>query len=225
MARGTFTRTLGATALVGVAMSVAVPMHAQRSARSAPRSGAQHQTGTLVLGAYGLAAPGITITSPVADGGLSTNFGPGAGLMVGYALTPRVTAFAALDIAKQDAGGEIEGAGTFGLTHLEIGARLSLPMGTPKTTPYLLGSLGRRAIGARLVDPFIGESADVSFSGMTYGLGGGFEHTLTEHTTLDAGLEIGFGNLGHVRVDGHEEDAPVSGTMTTRLRVGFNWRP
>jgi hypothetical protein len=174
---------------------------------------------------YTLAAPGLTITSPEVEDSFATNFGPGAGLMIGYALTPTISSFAELDLAKQGSSSP-EFPGTFGLVHFEVGARAKLPLGTATTTPYAMASVGRRAIGARVYNPEDREqSATISFSGMMFGLGGGIEHVLSPHTTLDAGLELGFGKFGQASFGGESGPIPVNNTMSTRFRVGVNWRP
>src|SRR6476469_5616550 len=105
----------------------------------------------LVLGVYTMAAPGVTLTGDDVDGTFKTNFGPGAGVMVGYAFNQTFSGFASLDVAKQGtSGGDL--GGSFGLRHIELGARANLPYGSATTVPYLTASYGRRALGARVSD-------------------------------------------------------------------------
>ena len=53
--------------------------------------------------------------------------GSAPGFEVGYRITPRLLAYAGLDINKQAVAIE-DLDGDFGLTHLEAGARLSFPI-------------------------------------------------------------------------------------------------
>ena len=80
-----------------------------------------------VLNGHSVAAVGTSVGVPGDEAGdLKTVSGLGAGVEVGYLITPRLTAYAGLDIAKQ--GVDVAGLdGNFGLTHLEAGARTELP--------------------------------------------------------------------------------------------------
>jgi hypothetical protein len=177
-----------------------------------------------VLGLYALAAPGITITGADIDGTFETNFGPGAGLLLGFAFNPTFTSYVSLDLARQGSGMSDIG-GTFGLVHFEVGARANLPLGNRTTKPYVSASIGRRSLGATVQDFDENETYPITVSGMMFGLGGGIQHTLTPHASLDAGLELGFGRFSNVADDGEHYSINIDGSMSTRLRVGLTWRP
>jgi hypothetical protein len=209
-----------ATAAEGQRSTARRPATTKAPARIAVADG--RRTG-FVLGVYTIAAPGVTLTGEDVDGGpFKTSYGPGAGLMLGYGFNRTFTGFASLDLARQ---GAHEYTGTFGLSHLEIGARANLPMGDGATVPYLTASFGRRGLGARVTDEWNDESYDMRLSGGMFGVGGGVEHVISPTLAIDGGLALGFGRFGHAEIDGESGPFDVNGSTTIRLRVGMTWRP
>jgi hypothetical protein len=179
----------------------------------------------LVLGVYTMAAPGVTLTGDDVDGTFKTNFGPGAGVMVGYGFNRTFSGFASLDLAKQGtSGGDL--GGSFGLRHIELGARANLPYGSATTVPYLTASYGQRALGARVTDNFEGGAQyDMRLSGGMFGVGGGLEHVISPTLAVDGGLAVAFGRFSHGDIDGESSSLAVNGTTSIRLRIGMTWRP
>ena len=176
------------------------------------------------LGAYTVAAPGLTVTGNDFDGSIKTSLGPGIGLMLGYGFNRIWSAYTSLDVAKQGtSAGDYDGS--FGLVHFEVGARANLPYGSPTNRPYVSASFGRRAIGARVTDDEHPEPYDASFSGAMLGLGGGIQHVLSPSLTLDGGMELGFGRFNHYDWDGESGTADMNGNTTVRLKFGVMWRP
>jgi hypothetical protein len=202
---------------------------AQRTVARASSSGGGRRVASdarqsgLVLGVHTIAAPGINVVSEEADVSLHTNFGPGLGVMLGYQINPTFTVYTSLDLSKQSSSSpDIEGS--FGLAHYEFGARANFPLSSPSTVPYASVSFGQRALGSRITSEEFGQH-EVSFSGSMFALGGGVQHFLSPKLALDGGLELGMGKLGHVKVDGDEEDITASGTTSVRARFGVTWRP
>jgi len=179
----------------------------------------------LVLGVYTMAAPGVTLTGDDVDGTFKTNFGPGAGVMVGYGFNRTFSGFASLDLAKQGtSGGDL--GGSFGLRHIELGARANLPYGSDMTVPYLTASYGQRALGARVTDNFEGGvQYDMRLSGGMFGVGGGLEHVISPTLAVDGGLAVAFGRFSHGDINGESSSLAVNGTTSIRLRIGMTWRP
>ena len=130
-----FTASLGLTA----------PLHAQHPAPVRPPSA------RWVINGHSTAALGTSVGDEF--GSLETSAGLGAGVEVGYMVTPRLLAYAGVDIAKQAV--DVVGLdGNFGLSHLEAGARLNFPIARSKLLPYVGVSYGVLAIavlGAGLV--------------------------------------------------------------------------
>jgi hypothetical protein len=220
-----------AMALTG-AISLVQPAtaSAQRTARrltaapDARRHSAADRTMGVMFGAYTLASPGISITGEDMQREFNTNFGPGAGLMVGYGFNPTFSAYAALDLAKQGSG--IDGiTGSFGLAHFEAGVRANVPTNSPNTVPYVSAAIGARAVGARVEDFEWGEEYDLSFSGTMFALGGGVQHFISHNLALDGGVTLGLGKMGHLDDDGEKETLSVNNSTSIRMRFGLTWRP
>jgi hypothetical protein len=192
-------------------------------ASSKPMAPDGRRTG-LVLGVYTIAAPGLTLTGDDVDGTFKTNFGPGAGVMAGYAFNRTFSGFASVDVAKQGTPGGDYG-GSFGLRHIELGARANLPYGSDATVPYLTASYGQRALGARVTDNVEGTEYDMRLSGGMFGVGGGLEHVISPTLAVDGGLAVAFGRFSHGDIDGESSSLAVNGTTSIRLRIGMTWRP
>lgn len=198
-------------------VAFAVSAHAQQSQHPVMPSS------RWVLNGHSTAALGTSVGDDF--GSLDTQGGLGAGVEVGYRVTPRLLAYAGLDIAKQGVD-EAGLDGDFGLTHIEAGARLSFPITGSKLMPYVGGWVGRRSLTTTLDDFETGTSSDLSLSGLGAGASGGVQFFVSPSLALDGGVSLGIGKMGNVKVDGHKEDwGTPNNTTTTRLRFGANWYP
>jgi hypothetical protein len=176
-----------------------------------------------VLNGHSTAALGTSVGDDF--GSIDTHSGLGAGVEVGYRVTPRLLAYAGLDIAKQGIN-EVGLDGDFGLTHIEAGARLSFPITGSKLMPYVGGWVGRRSLTTTVDDFETGTSSDLSLSGLGAGASGGVQFFLSPSLALDGGVSLGVGKMGNVKADGHKEDwGTPNNTTTTRIRFGANWYP
>ena len=178
-----------------------------------------------VLNAHSVAAFGTSIGFDGGTGELKTSLGAGGGVQVGYMVTPRLTAYAGLDIAKQaiDVAGL---GGDFGLTYLEAGARLSFPVRGSKALPYVGVWAGHRSLSTTVDDFDTGAQNDLSFSGMAGGVSGGLQYFVSPAISLDGALSVGVGKFGNVKVDGVRQPAPdAHNSTTTRVQFGANWYP
>jgi Outer membrane protein beta-barrel domain len=204
-------------AALAVSLGLAAPLHAQRPHAvrpAAPR---------FVINGHSTAALGTSVGDEF--GSLNTSAGLGGGVEVGYLVTPRLLAYAGLDIAKQAV--DVVGLdGNFGLTHLEAGARLSFPIPRSKVLPYLGAWVGRRALSTTVDNLVTGERADLSFSGMSVGASGGVQVFMSPKLALDGGISLGIGKLGNIKANGVRQDwGTPDNTTTTRIRFGANWYP
>ena len=198
-------------------VAFAVTAHAQQSQHPVMPSS------RWVLNGHSTAALGTSVGDDF--GSLDTQGGLGAGVEVGYRVTPRLLAYAGLDIAKQGVD-EAGLDGDFGLTHIEAGARLSFPITGSKLMPYVGGWVGRRSLTTTMDDFETGTSSDLSLSGLGAGASGGVQFFVSPSLALDGGVSLGIGKMGNVKVDGHTEDwGTPNNTTTTRLRFGANWYP
>src|SRR5262245_920787 len=204
-------------AAFAVSLGVAAPLSAQHAPAVRPPSA------RWVINGHSTAALGTSVGDEF--GSLNTSAGLGAGVEVGYMVTPRLLAYAGLDIAKQAI--DVVGLdGNFGLTHLEAGARLNFPVARSKFLPYVGAWVGRRGLSTTVDNVVTGEQADLSFSGMAVGASGGVQMFLSPKLALDGGVSLGFGKLGNIKVDGDKQDwGTPDNTTTTRLRFGANWYP
>jgi Outer membrane protein beta-barrel domain len=176
-----------------------------------------------ILNGHSTAALGTSVGDDF--GSIDTHSGLGAGVEVGYRVTPRLLAYAGLDIAKQGID-EVGLDGDFGLTHIEAGARLSFPIANSKLMPYVGGWVGRRSLTTTVDDFETGTSSDLSLSGLGAGATGGVQFFVSPSLALDGGVSLGVGKMGNVKVDGHKEDwGTPNNTTTTRIRFGANWYP
>ncbi len=204
-------------AVLAASLGIAGSAHAQR----------QHVIRSLssrwVINGHSTAALGTSVGD--AGGSLNTSAGLGGGAEVGYLVTPRLLAYAGLDIAKQAI--DVPGLeGDFGLTHLEAGARLSFPIARSKAMPYIGAWVGRRSLSTTAENFNTGETARLSLSGLAVGASGGVQVFMSPKLALDGGLSLGVGKMGKVKVDGERQDwGTPDNTTTTRLRFGANWYP
>ena len=225
--------TLGLIALAAT-LALATAAYAQGSRPRGTSTTKRGQTSPnkrtegFMLGVHTIGAGGITLGGGAFQEPFQTNFGTGAGLMVGYGFNRTFSSYVSLDIAKQGVRVAEGTTGSFGLGHMEIGARANLPVTGPtwrKTVPYVSGSFGRRRVGARAVDDE-GDQADLVFQGTMLGLGVGLEHFFSPTLSFDGGVQLGFGKFDQITVDKREEKIPgVTGSTTMRLRLGVTWRP
>ena len=198
-------------------VAFAVSAHAQQSQHPVMPSS------RWVLNGHSTAALGTSVGDDF--GSIDTHGGLGAGVEVGYRVTPRLLAYAGVDIAKQGIS-EVGLDGDFGLTHIEAGARLSFPITGSKLMPYVGGWVGRRSLTTTVDDFETGTSSDLSLSGLGAGASGGVQFFVSPSLALDGGVSLGIGKMGNVKVDGHKEDwGTPNNTTTTRLRFGANWYP
>jgi hypothetical protein len=204
-------------AVVAATLSFAGFASAQHSQKSVM------PTSRWVLNGHSTAALGTSVGDDFSS--IDTHSGLGAGVEVGYRVTPRLLAYAGVDIAKQGIN-EFGLDGDFGLTHIEAGARLSFPITGSRLMPYVGGWVGRRSL-TTTVDDFEAEtSSDLSLSGFGGGASGGVQFFVSPSLALDGGVSLGIGKMGNVKVDGHKEDwGTPNNTTTTRIRFGANWYP
>src|SRR3954468_8184504 len=171
-------------AVLATSFGLVASAHAQRPRPVAP------PPARWVINGHSTAALGTSL----GDGfdHLNTTTGLGAGVEVGYLVTPRLMAYAGLDIAKQaiDVAG-LEG--DFGLTHLEAGARLNFPIQRSKLLPYVGAWVGRRSLTTTVDNFDTGASSDLSFSGFSVGASGGVQMFVSPKLALDGGLSLGVG--------------------------------
>jgi opacity protein-like surface antigen len=201
---------------------------AHRPGAGAPaRVPANPQPIGFMLNAHTVAAFGTSAgdATQLDDNPLTTGLGPGGGVQVGYAFNRTVMVFASADIAKQNSTRR-DLPGNLGLTHIDVGARVNVLVHSSRLLPYAMASVEHRSLGTTVTDDDTGLDTDVSFSGFSLGVGGGVQYFMSPKLALDAGVGVGFGKLGTLKVDGqHEQTPPLDNSTTARLLFGVNWYP
>lgn len=190
----------------------------------AQRPQSTHLPSRFFVNGHSVAAFGTSVT-PQGWDALKTSTGLGGGVQVGYAITPRLTAYAGYEIAKQAV--DVVGLeGDFGLSHLEAGAHLSFPVKQSRVMPYVGAWVGRRSLSSTLDDFDTGTSQDFSLSGLAAGVSGGMQYFVSPVLALDGGVSLGMGKFGNVKIDHQNQVMPEMNNSTTmRLQFGANWYP
>ena len=210
---------------VGVG-TVAAQAH-RPGAGAALHAPASPQPTGFMLNAHTVAAFGTSAgdATQLDDHPITTGIGPGGGVQVGYAFNRTVMVFASADIAKQSSTRQ-DLPGNLGLTHVDLGARVNVPVHSSRVLPYAMASVERRSLGTNVEDDVTGAETKVSFSGFSLGVGGGVQYFMSPKLALDAGVSVGFGKLGTLKVDGQKEQTPqLNNSTTARLLFGMNWYP
>ncbi|HEX5076437.1 MAG TPA: outer membrane beta-barrel protein [Gemmatimonadaceae bacterium] len=194
-----------------------VPANAEVTKESRPSG--------FMLGVHSIGIPGLAISGAEAqDDVINTAFGGGGGVTLGWEFNGTFAAFTRLDLAKQKTAGSNVPNGSWGLAHLELGARANLPLGGAATIPYVTASFGGRALASTAMLEN-GETTDVSLSGHYFGFGAGIEHAFSRSMAIDGGVDLDFGRFSHMKLGGEEADGDVNPTKSIRLRLGVTWRP
>jgi hypothetical protein len=223
---------IGAAGLGMAALSLTTPAFAQASAEhssAAPAAKAGSTTSEprrtgFMLGVHSVAIPGLAIGGGADQNGeFNTTFGGGAGVTVGYGVSRLFTVFTSMELAKQKTAPTDTPEGSWGLVHLELGARANLPLGA-STTPYVTASYGARALAAKATSEE-GETFDASISGKYLSAGAGIERAISRSMSLDGGVDVGLGKFSHFKTGSDEWDASVNSTRVIRMRLGITWRP
>ena len=178
-----------------------------------------------VINGHSVAALGTSVNSVGGGDPLKTSFGVGGGVEVGYAVTSRLTTYAGFEVAKQPI--DVAGLdGDFGLTHLEVGARLNFPVRGSRATPWLGAWVGRRSLASTIDDLDTGARTNLSLSGLAAGASGGMQYRVSPALALNGGLSVGIGKFGTVKRGGQRLPIPdIARSTTTRLQFGANWYP
>jgi hypothetical protein len=224
--------TIGAATIGLAALTLATPSSAQVPAEHSSAVPAVKAAGTtkstrpsgFMLGVHSVAIPGLAIGGGADQNGeFNTTFGAGGGATVGYGLNGVLTLFTTIDLAKQNTGPNDTPAGSWGLVHLELGARANLPLGRA-TTPYVTAGYGARALAAKATFEE-GETTDASIGGKYFSVGGGIERPIGRTLSLDGNVDVAFGKFSHFKAGSDEWDQSVNPTRSIRMRLGITWRP
>jgi opacity protein-like surface antigen len=218
---------LTAVVLQAVLVGTAAAQAHRPGAGAGIHAPASPQPTGFMLNAHTVAAFGTSAgdATQLDDHPITTGLGPGGGAQVGYAFNRTVMVFAGADIAKQNSTRQ-DLPGNLGLTHIDLGTRVNIPVHSSRVLPYAMAAVEHRSLGANVEDDVTGDQTKVSFSGFSLGVGGGVQYFMSPKLALDAGVRVGFGKLGTLKVDGQKEQTPqLNNSTTPSLLFGVNWYP
>jgi opacity protein-like surface antigen len=187
---------------------------------SAPTSAAAQSSTTRGL-SLGLYLQGASLEVEGGDPGS----GGGGGLRVGYGFNRIVTGFVRFDGSKTDIeDATVEGQWTLG--HAEIGARFHFANSLRRWVPWLEAAAGGRAVSVSdAVVEGEQETADVTFSGGAFSLGGGLDVYLSQNWALDVGLAWTSGEFNEIEVGAISASGLDIDAQSFRFNVGVAWWP
>ncbi|HEU4451417.1 MAG TPA: outer membrane beta-barrel protein [Longimicrobium sp.] len=180
-------RTLAIAAVLACAAGTAA--EAQSAAREPSRSGVH----------LGLYLNQSTLPLSFAEA-TEWKLSPGFGIHAGYEYAPGASVFARAGVTSS--GGE------YGVSHADVGLRLSLNDSESALRPFIQGSVGTRGI------PLEGSSSRARGFALT--AGGGVEYFVSRTVAIEGGLSLSAGSINHSRV------TPV---VSGRFDVGVSWHP
>jgi hypothetical protein len=163
---------------------------------------------------------GIVIMETSATAPPSTNSGSGAGLVVGYGLTPRWALYANLS------GGHVQDPDShkiFGLGHFDVGTRVHFRTGPHVVVPFVQAGLARRA-GYMTLDTSTG-SHDFKGTGTGVAFGGGLNAHVTPAFAFSGGVTWSAGNFSRYTIDGVTLPGVSSHATSARMHLGLIWFP
>ncbi len=179
-----------------------------RAAMPRPALGSSRTKGLFI----GLDAEGNGLQTNVA--GSSVESGPGAGVVLGYGFTRRLSLYAGGSYAQMNA----TAGGTYILEHGDLGARLHFRSGHVIVPFIELGATGRQV--------------STTQSGVTYtanGIGGsaglGFNIYFMRAVALSTAADWSMGNINNYQVDNLVVGGSSVSAMTARVHVGLVWFP
>jgi hypothetical protein len=214
--------------VVGAAVGLVVASAAGAQTRPSRKAVPVPVAKRFSLGAYTVFASGVTVLGPDIDGPFRTSLGQGVGVQVGYTVTPRAMVFASVDVARQPSETEYI-AGSMGLSHIEVGGRMTFPTARKRLVPYATAVIGKRTMNA--ADGYfadLDQSFSLKMSGMELGAGGGVLYSFSPALALDAGLILNRGKLNKANYTGDINERGtlnVNSSTSMRLKVGFQWTP
>lgn len=147
----------------------------------------------------------------------NTDSGGGAGLKVGYGISPLVTFYLGLNGSSMQPEGD--DSQSYTLAHVDLGAQFNFGAGRNRAVPY-----AELALTARQATVTAGP-IDLEIRGGGITAGGGLKYFLSPMLALDGGLNFTFGTFTEVEVGAFREDIQDIGAVSARLAVGLSWYP
>ena len=175
----------------------------------------------------GLGVEGDGVSSHVAQSDIWTRAaGGGAGLLVGYGLTPRWSLYSDLSVASIDQN-QYQG-GRYSLRHIDAGVSVHFRTGPHAVVPFAqVGFSGRSMI--QRFPQYTGNAltsvATVESRSAGVGFGGGLNAHFNPAFAFSGSVAWTIGNFNEYKQDGRRVDGVPWHATSGRLRVGIVWFP
>lgn len=145
--------------------------------------------------------------------------GQGLGLGLGYGFSDLFSIFAEWSGATVY---DNEGDGSYGLYHLDLGARFTLGKPTSKLK-FLLEAAG----SGRVAEIETVSGNNITASGTAGTAGGGIQYFVSRQVALEASLSASVGEMSDIEING--ETVPTGDldlqTVSSRFHLGISWWP
>ncbi len=196
-----------------VALGATLPLQAQ-SDGTKPRS----NTKGFMVGAH-------LNGSSLAYEGDDAESGGGLGIVLGYGFSPKWQLTFQVDAANIDLDARNAGAGSYTLSHGDLGVRYTFANTARAWVPYLSAAVSSR-IASASIDQTLVTSSDVTLSGPAVSLGGGVQYFFSQKVALDIGLLFSGGKFDNVKVGSLSVDLDnAENSNSTRFNIGLTFYP
>jgi hypothetical protein len=200
-----------------IAACAVLALYAAAPAASAQQSLVKSRSSGFFVG-LGLEGNGLTSSE---NGTSATDNGGGAGLVLGYGITPRWALYTELSGASMSSG---NGGDSYSLGHFDVGARVHFRTGPNIVVPFIQFGLSGRALRQDVPDGFGGTST-VDASGAGVSFGGGLNAHFTPAFAFSGSVAWTVGNFGDYKVDGQPVSGDSFNATTARVHLGIIWFP
>lgn len=157
------------------------------------------------------------------DDVFDTEWGAGAGLLVGYGINKNWAVFANVDGARlrDENPGFV---GNYRLAQLDLGARYTFGKPTQPVRPFAELAVTGRRFDAEL--NLFGITADTRWTGGGATIGTGADMFVSKSVAISLAGKLTFGKLGDLKINGVEQPSAESrGATSARLNAGVTWYP
>jgi hypothetical protein len=146
----------------------------------------------------------------------TTESGTGGGLTIGYGFNNQFAVYGAVNLATINA----DAGGTYGLVHVDLGARVHFRSGPNVVVPFIQG-----ALSARTVSTDFGGTT-VSGSGGGVSLGAGLNIHTSPHFALTPAITWTVGTFDQFAVNNTKvSDGSSVDATSARVSLGWLWFP
>jgi hypothetical protein len=181
----------------------------------------------LMVGLRATFVPGVTVTGERQFEGIdvATTWGTGAGIIVGYGVSPRLLLFGSVDHSAHDSD-NARVAGDITLYHFDFGVRFHLHLRDVRYVPYATLAAGGKQLYTRTFIDTLGVVHRATINARAIVPGAGFQFFFRENFAFDGNVSLSIGSFRRIDVEGSgRQKFHSSGGTTARISAGVNWYP